>query len=249
MREQLVAWAEDCRVRGEVDLDDGRLSDVINDLPLLTFLDATLEALADGHEVARDVLEVERNELHLIEVKGRRGDPARRLRTIPERARLELGPYTVTGDLHRSPAAHSLAALAGWAHFVPVTGAVVSIAGRDGDPLSYEVVLVNRGRVRKYEPLDAVPVFADEIVSQPASATLPGSAPASAADTPPGSETTPGSDTPVTPEAETAEASATATPETPEPTAAPETPEPTAEAAGASIEVDAGQPPDAETAG
>lgn len=175
MREQLVAWAEDCRVRGDVVLGDGRLSDEINDQPLLTFFDATLEALDDGHEVVRDELEVERNELHLVEVNGRRGDPARRLRTIPERARLELGPYTVTGELHRSPSTHAMAALAGWAHFVPVTGAVVSIAGRDGDPLSYEVVLVNRGRVRKYQPLDAVPVFADEIDGEPPSDAPPAS--------------------------------------------------------------------------
>jgi hypothetical protein len=42
MREALVAWAGDCRVRGEVDLGDGRLSDQVNDGDLLTFFGATL---------------------------------------------------------------------------------------------------------------------------------------------------------------------------------------------------------------
>ena len=74
MREALVAWAGDCRVRGEVDLGDGRLSDQVNEGDLLTFYGATLEALEDGHEVAVEELEVERRELHLIEVEGRQGD-------------------------------------------------------------------------------------------------------------------------------------------------------------------------------
>ncbi|HEY3336177.1 MAG TPA: hypothetical protein VGK16_13175, partial [Candidatus Limnocylindrales bacterium] len=82
MREPLVAWAADCRVRGEVDLADGRLSDQVNEGDLLTFFGATLEALEDGREVEVDELEVERREIHLIEVEGRQGDPVRRLRTI-----------------------------------------------------------------------------------------------------------------------------------------------------------------------
>ena len=51
MREQLVAWAEDCRVQGEVDLDEGRLSDAVNELEIVVFHAATLVALEDGHIV------------------------------------------------------------------------------------------------------------------------------------------------------------------------------------------------------
>ena len=110
MREPLVAWAGDCRVRGEVDLDDGRL-DQVNEGDLLTFFGATLEALEDGHEVVVEELEVERRELHLIEVEGHQGDPNRRLRTITDPVRLEIGPFRVTGNLHRSPASQPFAAL------------------------------------------------------------------------------------------------------------------------------------------
>ena len=111
MREQLVAWAGDCLVRGSVELGDGRLSDRVNELDVVTFFDVTLRGLDDGHEVTVDELEVERGELHVIEVQGRRGDPARRLRTVEERVTLELGPFEVTGNLHRPPHTHSLAAL------------------------------------------------------------------------------------------------------------------------------------------
>lgn len=162
MREQLVAWAEDCRVRGEVELEEGRLSDQINQGDLMTFHAATLESIDDGHEVALDELEVERRELHLVEVEGRQGDPTRRLRTIEELVELELGPFKVTGNLHRSPSAQPLAALTRWTRFVPVTDAQVRVTGRGGDPLRMDVVLVNRERVAKSRPLTPIPVEPDE---------------------------------------------------------------------------------------
>jgi hypothetical protein len=158
MREQLVAWAEDCRVWGEVELEEGRLSDQINQGDLLTFHAARLESLDDGRRVAMDELEVERRDLHLVEVEGRQGDPSRRLRTIEELVELELGPFTVTGNLHRSPSAQPLAALSRWTRFVPVTSAVVQVTGRGGDPLRMDVVLVNRERVSKSRPLTAIPI-------------------------------------------------------------------------------------------
>jgi hypothetical protein len=153
VREQLVAWAEDCRVSGGVDLVEGRLSDQVNEEGMLTFFSATLESLDDGHTLAVDELEVERRELALIEVEGRRGDSSRRLRTIRELVELQLGPFRITGNLHRSPSAQPFAALSRWARFVPLTDAVVVVAGRAGDPLRRDVVLVNRERIERSEPL------------------------------------------------------------------------------------------------
>ena len=160
MGEQLVAWAEDCRLEGEVDLEDGRLSDVVNDLDILVFTGATVVAIDDGHTVRLDELEVARRDLSLIEVAGRRGDPQRRLRTIPEHVRLEVGPFQVTGNLHRAPSAHPLNALNRWSRFLPVTEAYVEIEGSASGPAMHEVVLVNRDRIRAYhELLDAAPIW------------------------------------------------------------------------------------------
>ncbi len=159
MREQLVAWAEDCRVRGGVDLGDGRVSDEVNEGDLLTFFDATLESLDDGHELAVDELEVERRELYLIEVRGRRGDPTRRQRTLEDPVVLSVGPFLVTGKLHRPPTVQPLAALSRLRRFVPVTDAIVAVTGRNGDPLLLDVVLVNRERIASFEALSASPVF------------------------------------------------------------------------------------------
>lgn len=156
MRESLVAYAEDCVVRGEVDLGEGRLSDVVNERDFLTFLAATLEALDDGHEVKVDELEVERRDLHLIEVRGHRGDPERRLRTVEERVMLEVGPFIVTGNVHRPPYAQPMASLSGWAKFLPVTDATFRLR-RDADERREEVLLVNRERISKSEPIHHLP--------------------------------------------------------------------------------------------
>lgn len=162
MRERLAAWAGDCRLRGAVDLPDGRLSDLLNEGALLTFHGATLESLDDGHEVSMAELEVERRELHLVEVEGRQGDPARRLRTVSELVDLELGPYRVTGNIHRAPNAQPLAALTRWARFIPVTDATVVVMGRGGEPARMAVVLVNRERVERAEPRTAIPIEPDD---------------------------------------------------------------------------------------
>ena len=159
MREQLVAWAGDCRVQGDVELADGRLSDRVNDLDLLTFFDATLTSLDDGHEVEVQEMEVERRELHVIEVNGRPGDPARRQRTVTDRVMLQIGPFRVTGGLHRPPSTQPLAALAGWNRFLPVTDADVEVPGQDGTPVHLDVVLVNRERITKHERLPDIQVF------------------------------------------------------------------------------------------
>ena len=162
MREQLVAWAGDCMVRGSVELGEGRFSDQVNELDVVTFFDVTLRALDDGHEVNVDELEVERGELHVIEVRGRRGDPDRRLRTVEERVTVELGPFEVTGNLHRPPNTQSMAALSRWAHFVPMTDALVGLRDREEDRAAQPVVLVNRQRIGKTRAHPVMPASTDE---------------------------------------------------------------------------------------
>jgi hypothetical protein len=168
MREPLLAWAGDCVVEGSVDLGEGRLSDQVNEREVVTFFDVTLHALDDGHEVAVDELEVGRGELHVIAVQGRRGDPSRRLRTVEERVTIELGPFVVTGNLHRPPSTAPLASLSRWQRFVPMTDALVGFKERDADPVAREVVLVNRDRIARTIPIAAVPVFERERTTPPA---------------------------------------------------------------------------------
>ena len=116
-----------------------------------------------------DELEVERRELHLIEVNGRRGDPSRRLRTVEDRVALQVGPFVVTGNLHRPPSAQPLASLSGWARFVPVTDAVIEVGGTPAEPVHEDVILVNRDRVSASRQLASIAILPeDPLEDQPA---------------------------------------------------------------------------------
>ena len=117
-----------------------------------------------------DELEVERASCTSSRSEGRRGDPDRRLRTVEERVTLELGPFLVTGNLHRPPNTQPMAALSRWARFVPLTDAVVGLRDRDDDGVTQEVVLVNRGRITNARPHAAVPIYTDGL---PAPASRP----------------------------------------------------------------------------
>ncbi len=161
MQTSLIAYAEDCVLRGDVDLGDGRLSDAVNEQELMTFRSATLEAFDDGHRVEMAELEVARRDLHVIELEGRRGDPGRRLRTVAERVELEIGPFFVTGNLHRPPNTQPLAALSRWAKFVPLTDAVFRV-GEDAREHHREALLVNRERIAKIIPLRDMPSATDD---------------------------------------------------------------------------------------
>ena len=161
MREQLVAWAGDCVVRGSVELGDGRLSDRVNELDVVTFYDVTLRSLRrrPRGQSRRAGGRARRAARHRGPWTSRR--PGRRLRTVEERVTLELGPFEVTGNLHRPPHTHSLASLSRWAHFVPLTDALVGIRDRDDERVVQPVVLVNRGRIGKTRTHTVVPVFTD----------------------------------------------------------------------------------------
>lgn len=157
MREELVAWAEDCVVRGPAELPDGRLSDVVNAMDLLHLAPARLEALDDGRVVELDELDLERRDIHFVLARGREGDPTRKLRTVREPVTLEVGPFVVHGHLHRSPSAPALASVTVMAaRFVPVTEATWSL-GTDGTPARADVLLVNRELIARTNPLDRLP--------------------------------------------------------------------------------------------
>lgn len=158
MSEELVALAEDCVVRGAVELPEGRLSDVVNALDLVQFRPARVEALDDGRVIEMEELEVERRDLHLMLARGREGDPTRRVRTVKEQVVMEIGPFTVTGHLHRPPASGPLAAVHGYARFIPVTEAAYAVHG--GAPSVHDgAILVNRELITKIDLVNPIPSF------------------------------------------------------------------------------------------
>ncbi len=141
----LEAYAADCRLFGQVDSGDGRLTDYLNASPELSIRDARLESLADGHVMETAELTVARDELYAVVANGPRGDPARRLRTHATRVEVNLGPYQVVGAVHGTPASDPLRAVLRRAAWVPLTDVVVVYhLGPDSVKDDVATLVVNR---------------------------------------------------------------------------------------------------------
>ena len=55
-----VGFADDCRVEGKIDLDDGRLADLLNSRPSIVVHDVKLVSTLDGHTQEFEELEARR---------------------------------------------------------------------------------------------------------------------------------------------------------------------------------------------
>ncbi|MGD0121647.1 MAG: hypothetical protein ABSC46_03685 [Candidatus Limnocylindrales bacterium] len=154
---EFIAYAADCRVYGQIELGEGRLSDQLDHTQELLVRDAQLEDLADGHVVAVPELVIEREELCAVVASGPRGDMSRRLYTWTTRAIVEVGPYRIEGRVHgrlgSTPLGLGLQRLA----WMPLTEATVEYhRGADEVVEEVETLLVNREVMRSYRDVAEV---------------------------------------------------------------------------------------------
>ena len=142
---ELAAYAADCRVSGNVEVGDGRVSDLLNENPAIVFHDAQLQALADGHGVALPELEVGRDELCAVVASGSRGDPRRRVHTRRIHVEAAVGPYVVRGFAHSSATFDPFVPGLRRIPWVPVTNATVRYEAA-GRPVieAVETLMLNR---------------------------------------------------------------------------------------------------------
>ena len=168
------AYAADCRLFGQVEPGEGRLTDRLNATQELSVRAARLESLADGHIVEMAEIVVGSAELCAVVASGPRGDLGRRLRTHATRVSVNLGPYTVVGLVHGTPASDPLGAAVRRAAWLPITEATVTYQ-RGPDSVSEEVatLLVNRTRASSFRALEEASValpWEAEQVPRPATA-------------------------------------------------------------------------------
>jgi hypothetical protein len=141
----LDAYAADCRVHGQVDIGEARMTDVLNRTPDLTIQDARLESLNNRRVVELPELTVEYDELCAVVAHGSRGDPERRLRTRATRVEVDLGPYHVEGAVHGTPASDPVIASFRRGSWVPLTEVTVTYqAGEDAQTDKVPALVVNR---------------------------------------------------------------------------------------------------------
>jgi hypothetical protein len=148
---EIDAYAADCRVHGQVEIGEGRLSDQLNRTPELLIRDARLEGLDDGHLVEMSEIAIARDELCAVVVSGPRGDVARRLHTRTAHVEVEVGPYLVEGRVHGTPASEPFGVFLRHVAWVPLTEATVKYRCGAGD-VSEEMatLLVNRQLVSSF---------------------------------------------------------------------------------------------------
>jgi hypothetical protein len=153
------AYAADCRLFGHMEPGDGRLTELLNATSELRIEDARLESLEDGHVVEIPEIVVSIGELCAVVASGPRGDVGRRLRTHSSRVTVDLGPYTVVGLVHGTPASDPLGSAVRRAAWLPLTDATVTYR-RGPDSICDEVdtLLVNRTLASSFRPVEEISV-------------------------------------------------------------------------------------------
>jgi hypothetical protein len=153
MQLNIVAYAADCRVLGRLDVDEERMSDVLNHAVAYELQDAVLESLEDGHAVELPLVTVPAEDVLVVEIVGPRGDPGRRVRTRQHRMQLKLGPYLLAGHLHALPGVDPLSSFLRRGRFVALTETTIAYQAAGQPSLrDVEAVVVNRDVVEWIQP-------------------------------------------------------------------------------------------------
>jgi hypothetical protein len=151
----LDAYAADCRVYGQVDIGDARMTDALNGSPLLHVQDARLESLSNGRIVEMPELTVAYDELCAVVANGSRGDFERRLRTHATRVEVDLGPYHIEGAVHGTPASNPVVASFRRAAWVPLTEVTVTYrSGEEAQSDEITTLVVNRDLATLFRALE-----------------------------------------------------------------------------------------------
>ena len=142
---EFVAYAADCRILGQVPLEAGRISDLLNAYDEYELVDVELESLADGHVVASPVVLVGRDELIAVHASGPAGPRAKRTHTRAFPILIQAEPYLIRGYLHVLPSADPIASFRHRKPMVPLTDAWIEYMAA-GKPvrMSLGTIVVNR---------------------------------------------------------------------------------------------------------
>lgn len=148
MRRPFLGFASDCLVRGWLDVDGRRLFEMLTASTEIDLEDVVVQALQDGRTLRAPRLTLSNDELCLVELLPRRGNPARPVRVVAQRFVATLGPYALSATLHSPPSATPVAELLRGPVVMPMTEATVDFE-LAGMRLRYELSAVgaNRGRI------------------------------------------------------------------------------------------------------
>jgi len=142
---QFVAFTEDCRVFGHIQLDSDRLSDTLNGHLEYLLCDVLVESLEDGRSIHADEVPLARDELLAVLAEGPRGDPTRRTHTLAYPVAVRAGPYLIRGNIHALPGVEPLASARRRRPMIPLSDAWIEYrSGGAAQVSSCGTIVVNR---------------------------------------------------------------------------------------------------------
>jgi hypothetical protein len=124
---QFVAFTEERRISGLIQLDSDRLSDTLNGHLEYQLCDVLVEHLAEGRCEHADEVVIDRDDLLAVLTDGPRGDPGRRVRTLAHDVTVKAGPYLIRGSLHTPPGIDPLASARRRRPMIPLSDAWVEV--------------------------------------------------------------------------------------------------------------------------
>jgi hypothetical protein len=142
---EFIAYAADCQVSGQVALEAGRITDLLNAHDEYELVNVQLESLVDGHVVACPVVLVARDELLAVHASGPAGSRSQRTHTRAHPILVHAEPYLIRGYLHALPTADPIASFRHRKPMVPLTDAWIEYLAA-GRPVhrSLGTIVVNR---------------------------------------------------------------------------------------------------------
>jgi hypothetical protein len=125
---ELVVYAEDCILAGQVPLTADRLSDMLNEGDRFELTGVRVDDLAGGRAWEVRTVALQRDEILLVHASGPRGNPGRRHRTRQHPIVAKVGPYEVRGYVHSLPGTDAIASLRRRKPMIALTDAVIEYA-------------------------------------------------------------------------------------------------------------------------
>lgn len=145
---EFQGFAADCSIVGRITMFGDRLTDFLNGQERFHLHHLQFTSLEDGHVVAVDSVNVERDDLLAVVGTGPRGSEKHRVRLEETRLQLSIGPYIILGRLHARPGIDPVASVLQREPMIPLTNATIaySVAGAT---VAQDVgtIIVNRHQV------------------------------------------------------------------------------------------------------
>jgi hypothetical protein len=152
-----MGFAGDCLISGRFRLRATRLTDQLNDQPLIELEDVVLDGL-DGNRVTVATFSIFRSDLCAVVGSGPRGRKVLRVPTDQRRLQAQVGPYVVLGRYHGPLGATSLRSFTERDPMVPLTDSTIAyLVGGILEVTDAPTLIVNRELASWYrEAEDAV---------------------------------------------------------------------------------------------